>query len=146
MKGRNVADADMSEFYNAIGQEIAAIIGKNPDGAYAYVEAEEMMLSPSLFHDVGNRVVYYSPSSELCEAIWDLWYAEPEEKRWATMHYEIADGQFSVEFGYEENADPEELSMDRRDRILKARYGDKPIYYPPPEDWPEVTEDDLSSE
>jgi hypothetical protein len=127
-----------------IGQELASMIGKNPDGAYSYTEVREMWMGPSAYHDEGNRVVYYDPSREFCDAIWDLWYEQEAGLRWGAMRYEIADGEFSVEFDYPDQFDPNEDENDREARALKARYGDKPIYYPPPEGYSELTEDDLS--
>lgn len=129
-----------------IGQLLAAIIGGDPDGAFAYVEVKEMWSTTSVFHDEGNRVVYYDPSRELGDAIEDLWYLRSPEERWGAMRYEIVDGQFSVEFDYPDQFDPVEDHHVRRERALKARYGDKLIYYLPPENWHELTEDDLSSE
>ena len=122
------------------------MIGKNPNGAFSYVEARDMWLSLSAFHDEGNRVVYYRPSREFGDAVEELWYARGPEKRWGAMRYEIVDGQFTVEFDYPDQFTPEEDENAREERALKARYGDKPIYYPPPEDWPELTEADLSDE
>jgi hypothetical protein len=129
-----------------IGRELAAMIGKNPDGAYCYNEARDMWLSLSAYHDEGNRIVYYSPSREFGDAVEDLWHAREHENRWGAMRYEIVDGQFSVEFDYPDQFDPDEDENIREDRALKARFGDKPIYYPPPEDWHELTEGDLSDE
>lgn len=129
-----------------IGQALANMVDGDPNGAFAYVEVREMWMAPSAFHDEGNRVVYLRTSIEFDEAVEALWYTKEAGLRWEAMHYEIVDGQFSVEFDYPDQLDPDESCDDRRERALKARYGDKPIYYPPPEDWPELTEADLSDE
>ena len=129
-----------------IGQALASMINGNPNGAFAYVEVQEMWMAPSAFHDEGNRVVYLRTSHEFDEAVEDLWYAKEAGLRWEAMRYEIVDGEFSVEFDYPDQFDPDESCDVRQDRALKARYGDKPIHYPPPEDWPELTEADLSGE
>ena len=128
-----------------IGQELAKIVGDNPNGAYSYTEVREMWMGPSAYHDEGDRVVYCDPSLEFCDAVEELWYEREAEKRWGAMRFEIVDGQFSVEFDYPDQFDPNEDEDVREERALKARYGDKPIYYAPP-DWPELTEDDLSKE
>lgn len=60
---------------------------------------------------------------------------EPDiSKRWSVMEYVIEDGKFEAKF-----KSPEEIGvegdddvLERRDAVLKARYGDKPIVYPPP--------------
>ncbi len=53
---------------------------------------------------------------------------------------------FRYEFDYPDQFDPNENCDDRRDHALKARYGAKPVVYPKPEDLPDLTEADLSSE
>ena len=129
-----------------IGQELANLVENDPNGAYVYAEVREGFMSANGFHDEGNRVVNLDTSRALCDAIWDLWYERETEKRWEVMHYEITDGQYAVEFEYPDQIDPDEFLDERAGRALKARYGDKPIYYPPPEDLPELTEADLSDE
>ena len=129
-----------------IGQALANMIDGDPNGAFAYVEVREMWMAPSAFHDEGNRVVYLRTNIEFDEAVEDLWYTKEAGLRWEAIRYEILDGQFFVEFDYPDQFVSDESCDDRRERALKARYGDKPIYYPPPEDWPELTETDLSGE
>lgn len=129
-----------------IGQALANMIDGDPNGAFAYVEVREMWMAPSAFHDEGNRVVYLATSHEFDEAVEDLWYAKDAGIRWEAMRYEIVDGHFAVEFDYPDQLDTDESCDDRRERVLKARYGDKPICYPPPENFPEITEADLSGE
>jgi hypothetical protein len=137
---------DENKLLVRIGQELAAMIGKDPHGAFSYTEVREMWMAPSAYHDEGNRVVYYRPSREFGDAVEDLWYEREPEKRWEAMRYEIVDGQFSVEFDYPDQFDPDEDYNVRQERALKARYGGKPIVYPKPEDWSELTEADLSGE
>lgn len=118
---------------NRIGQKIADIIGAAPDGAFLYVRIGEGSVGPSLFRDEGNRVRYF-PSLDhgIADLLFDLWEAESPDidKRWGTMEYEIKGSSFSVSFKYREEVDPDEDFQDRRERILRARYGDKPIDYP----------------
>lgn len=137
-----------NELLVRIGQALANIIGKDANGAFSYTEAREMWMSPSVYHDEGNRVVCYRPSMEFCDAVEELWYAREPEARWEAMRYEIVDGQFSVEFDYSDQLDPNKYADARQDRAVKARFGDKPIIYPrfEDEDWHELTEDDLSTE
>ncbi len=129
-----------------IGLALASMIDGDPNGAFAYVEVREMWMAPSAYHDEGNRVVYLRTSLEFDEAVEDLWYAKEAGLRWEAMRYEIVDREFSVEFDYPDQFDPDENHNDRRESALSARYGDKPIYYSPPEDLPELTEADLSDE
>lgn len=60
--------------------------------------------------------------------------AESEEsgiKRWSIMEYEIKDGKFDVSFKYPDEVHVETISMERREAALRARFGDKPVVYPP---------------
>lgn len=129
-----------------VGRAIASIVDSNPEGTYAYVEVREMWAAAAIYKDEGNRVVYHSPNREFGDAIEDLWYAREIGQRWGAMHYAIVEGQFSVEFDYPDQFAPDEDYDVRHQRALKARYGDKPIYYPSPEDWHELNEEDLSGE
>lgn len=122
------------------------MVNGNPNGIYAYAEVRDMFMSAGVYQDEGNRVAYYTPKHDFAEAVEDLWHLRTQEERWGAMRYEIVDGEFSVEFDYPDQFDPNEDEDVRQERALKARYGDKPIYYPPPEDWPELIEADLSEE
>ena len=88
------------------------------------------MIAPSVFKDLGDRLLYRWASDELCDTLSDRWYAEVPDKRWSTMQYRIAGGKFEASFTYEP-LDPEETTIDRRDGILQKRYGNKQIVYPP---------------
>jgi hypothetical protein len=129
-----------------IGQKLTSIVNESSNNIYIYAEVREMFMSAGIYKDDGNRVVYYTPEFSFSEAVEDLWYARDLEKRWGALRYEIINGQFSVEFDYPDQFHPDEDEDVREERALKARYGDKPIYYPPPEGWSELTEDDLSPE
>ena len=46
------------------------------------------------------------------------------------MDYVIHDGKFTSSFRFEDEMDKSAGSIEQREGILKARYGDKPILYP----------------
>jgi hypothetical protein len=85
----------------------------------------------NIFKDLGDHLVYRSPSDDLSRKLLDLWYEEEPEKRWATMQYTIFGGKFQVSFVFSDEIDPDEDSVDRRERIVAERYGNKRIDYPP---------------
>lgn len=64
--------------------------------------------------------------------MFDLWYSEEPNKRWTAMHFTVDAGKFEAKFEFDDLERPDEDDDDRRERILRARYGDKPIVYPPP--------------
>ena len=116
-----------------IGQVLAEIAGGNPEGVFLYAEVGKGWVGPSIFKDEGDVVRYLNSDSDLTDLLFDAWYTAPEDKRWSVMEYDIKDGKFSVAFKYPEEVDVEK-SFDgaRRDAVLHARYGDKPVVYPPP--------------
>ena len=62
----------------------------------------------------------------------EVWHIEEPERRRTTMHYTIDGGKFDAQFDFDDLEGSEEDSLDRRDRALRARFGDKPVVYPPP--------------
>lgn len=118
-----------------IGQEISDTIGGDPDGVFFYVEVGEGWARPSVFRDEGDIVRFYYPQDPtLSDIVFDVWYTESDEtKRWSVMEYVITDGKFQASFKYPEEVDVTEPDTDRRDAALQARFGDKPVVYPPME-------------
>lgn len=47
------------------------------------------------------------------------------------MEYEIKDTAFDARFLFPEEIDPKVHASERRPLVLKRRYGDKPVIYPP---------------
>jgi hypothetical protein len=118
-----------------IGRQIFEDIGEDPDGVFLYAEAGDGWVERSVFKDKGSYVQYYPSSVELCEAIIEAWEAEPPDKRWAVMMYEIKDGRFDATFRFPEEIDPKFVGIQRREDALRERYGDKPVKYPPIPDY-----------
>lgn len=114
-----------------IGEKAYSLIGGEPDGIYLYVEIGDGWVDTSLFKDEGNRIQYYWGDGSLPDAVMDAWCLEPKEKRWTAMHYTIRAGKFEAKFDFDDLEHSAESSDDRRERILRTRYGDKPVIYPP---------------
>jgi hypothetical protein len=139
-----VSDAKMAEILNAIGQDIAAIVGGDANDSYLYAEAADGAVEAGVFQDVGDKVIYHDPNDNLFDDIQELWYMAEAGKNWEALHYDLNGGQFDARFEYPDVWDPEETSTDRRERALKERFGDKPVIYPPPDkDFHDLTEADL---
>ena len=136
----------MQGHFVEIGQKLAGIIGPDLNGIYLQSEGDDALYSVGVFRDEGSRVVSYAPSKELSDVMEDFWRDWTPPQWPVVMHYEVSDGQFSVEFEYAEQHDPEHSSSDRLKQALTARYGDKTIVDQKPHDWPEITEADLSGE
>jgi hypothetical protein len=143
----DVSDEKMSELLNAIGQDIAVILGGDPNDSYMYAVAADGAVEAGIFQDVGSQVIYYDPDDELFDDVQELWYGAEPGKKWEVLHLDIKNGQFDAHFDYPDSFDPEETSTDRRERALAARFGDKPVVYPPPDEgFHDLTEADLPSD
>lgn len=135
----------MTEMLNAIGQHVAEIIGEPLENSYLNAEAGENWAEVGIFQDLGQRVLYHDPSTELSLQIIKLWDSAPSKKKWAALHYDIKDGTFDARFEYPDGWDVEETVDDRLERALRERYADKPIVYPEPgPEFNELTEADPS--
>ena len=116
---------------NEIGQALAEDVAYPLDNTLLYAEVGADMASPSIFKNLSNQILYRRPDLDaFAYTLWDLWLEQPEGRRWAIMEYLVKDGKFDAVFVYPDELDPEEDSMDRRTRIVRRYFGDKPIVYP----------------
>jgi len=127
-----MTDRAIQDCLQAIGQAIVDQIDGDHDGAFLYAEVEPGMLYEALFVETADGVELVDASDVLCKALFDAWYASEPDKAWATLSFAIVGDSFDARFQYPDEISDEEGPEDRRRRILKARYGDKPIKYPPP--------------
>lgn len=122
----------MGPILNNVGNVLAAIADGDPEGVFLYVEIGDGWISPNIFKDEGELVRWLDPSDdELTDLLYQAWRLQPEGKRWSVMEYDVRDGKFAVSFKYPEEVDVESMDHDRREDALVARYGDKPVIYPP---------------
>jgi hypothetical protein len=121
---------DVGEFLNLIGNVLAQDKDYPLDGTFLYVEAASGSADMSIFKDIGDNLVCRWPMKDLFPAILDLWDAAPADKKWSALQYRIEGGRFEASFTYDLR-DPEETTLDRRERVLQQRYGNKRIDYPP---------------
>jgi len=120
-----------------IGGEMARIVGGNPDGTYLYAEAGDGWTGASVFKDEGDVVRYYDPSSALMDLIREARLEEEPGKRWSVMEYEVNGTKFDAKFKFPDEVKVESFNDGRREAALKRRYGNKPVIYPPPPDFPD---------
>lgn len=117
---------------NDVGREAVRLTGGEPDGIFLYVEIGDGWVRPSLYKIGGLTVTYVDPGrSPLDDLIIDAWCLEPADKRWTSMQMNIHEGKFSAKFDFDDIEHSKEHINDRRQRVLHARFGDKPIVYPP---------------
>ena len=120
---------------NEIEQELAETVGGDPNGVFLYVEIGEGWVDISIFKDEGQIVRWYdSQRTNLADLLWEAWYLEPDDPnmRWSVLEYEVRDRKFHVSLKYPEEVNVEIVDDERRETVLRARFGDKPVVYPPP--------------
>jgi hypothetical protein len=116
-----------------IGGALANVADGDPDGVFLYVEIGQGWSSPSAYREEGEVVRYLRCSDEsLYDLLWKAWRTEPEERRWSVMEYDVKGNAFTVAFKYPDEVDVEVMDDERVDAALRARYGEKPVVYPPP--------------
>lgn len=119
---------------NEIGLELINLIGGDRDDIFLYVEIGNGWVSSSVFKDEGDVIRYHNPrDTNLSDMLWEAWHLEPDQTnmRWSVLEYVINDGKFHVSMKYPEEVNVEEIDSARRDVALRARFGDKPVVYPP---------------
>jgi hypothetical protein len=120
----NMASGEIERLLNEVGNVLAQDTDYPLEGTFLYVEAESMMVDMSI-KDLGDAILFRLSMRALSGVLLDLWEAADPKKRWATMEYRIVGGKFTASFTYPEDIDPNESTMDRRERIMQQRYGNK---------------------
>jgi hypothetical protein len=116
-----------------VGQLLAEDQEYPLDGTLLHARVRRNSVGPSIFKDLGNHILYRRPDlDQLGDALLDLWEAQEGEERWEEIQYFVKDGRFEVIFVYPDELDPEEMSLERRDKVVKQYFGDRPVVYP---DW-----------
>ncbi|NYT39360.1 hypothetical protein HZY97_01195 [Sphingomonas sp. R-74633] len=126
----NESEAILQEIGNLLAEDLEPPF----DSILLHAILAENMVGPSIFKDLGDHIIYRDVALDLLdEVLLDLWYTFPPRERWAEMEYLIRDGKFEVKYVYADEVAPIEIenSLDRRDRIVREYFGDKPIVYPP---------------
>lgn len=120
-------DEEIGAIYSDMGYVISEDIKDSKGDIFLYAEAQPGVISASIFIDVGDRIVYREASDELFDMIRDAWEGLEEKKRWSTLSYTISGKRFSADFQFPEEIDQKESQDERRDRILREKYGQTPI-------------------
>lgn len=130
-------NTEMEQFLNEIGLLLAEDQEYPLDETLLHAVLDDSVVGPSIFKDRGDHILYRRPDLDrLGDVLLDLWYGEAPENRWAEVEYLVRDGKFDVKFVFADEIAPVDVesALDRRDRIVHAYFGDKPIIYPPFED------------
>jgi hypothetical protein len=126
---------------NQLAQRLAEIGFHENGPVLLYAEAGPAWVGGSIFVSYADRIEWMSiREDDPLDIAIQLWEAAPNDKKWRGVTMVIDGDSFRTEFDYGENWSPDEDEGDRREPIVRAYFGDKPIYYPPlegAEPWPE---------
>ena len=127
-------DIEMGEILNGIGQEIAELLGHQPDDTFLYAEVDDEGYEISIFAEGDKAVLYHFPNRKMFELVQRLWEIADDDKKWSVLEYEIADGEFDASFTFYDQFDPnqndDDDEEDRCDQAIRKRFGDMPVIYP----------------
>ena len=127
-----MANDETDRLLGEIGQILSEDTAYPLDGTLLYARVDSNFVAPSIFKNRGNYIVYRRPDLDrLGGVLLDLWEAEEPKNRWEEIEYLVQDDKFEVTYTYADEIDPDEDTFERRDRVVKRHFGDKPIVYPP---------------
>lgn len=119
-------------------QDIGNFLAEDTDyplnGTLLHAEVAANMVGPSIFKDLGDHILYREADLDIMdETLLELWFSADPKKRWAEIEYVIRNDKFEVKFIYPDEIAPRDIEdpLDRRDRIVREYFGNKPIVYPP---------------
>jgi hypothetical protein len=136
-----VSKAEEARLIELIAIELAEIGRRENSDVLFYAEAGAGWMAGSVFFSRSDTIVWNSPNdADLGLLVRKLWFAAPEGPgRWKGMTMTVSGDKFRVSFDYGEDWNNGDDEGDRREPIVRAHFGDKPIYYPPlegAEPWP----------
>src|SRR6478736_5691350 len=125
-------NSETEQLLNEIGQLLAEDTAYPLDGTLLHAELDRNYVAPSIFKDLGDHILYRTPDLDtLGDALLDLWEVQDSKLSWREIEYVVRGDQFEAQFTYPDAIDPEDDPLERRRRIVKKHFGDKPIVYPP---------------
>ena len=143
--------AEMGDLLNQIGQFVADRLGKIPEDVFVYIDAGDQNYGGAIFENLEDKVIYHDFSDSgvddgFGDIVLRLWDIAPPDKKWSVLLYDIKDGKFDAEFLYTDDLEKDLSQIDFRETKLVARYGNKPVIYPPmnEDDYHELTEGELA--
>lgn len=122
-------DTEAGDLLSAISGMVvreAALEGRT---VFLYAEAQEAVVSTSIFMDRGDLVEYLDGSHDLAMSVLDYWHRTDAGKKWAALLLTTDGKKFDVRFQYPDEWGDED-EVERREKVLSAQYGDKKIHYP----------------
>jgi hypothetical protein len=135
LRGKNFATGSAGPILSEIAARVSKIAGPGAGDAFLYAEADDGWVAPSVFKDLPESIAYRGLEddtlcAEISDQILNLWYAAPPDQKWNALIMTVSGNTFDARFQYAEGWDESEDEADRCNRMVKAKFGDKPITYP----------------
>lgn len=102
---------------------------------FSYCMTDGGMVSIAVYSDEGDQILRHEMLDELSDPVVDAWRSEPEDRRWEYFELVINDNDYTFDFTYPEEIDPEETWSDREVRLLEKHLGKKPVEYGSSDGW-----------
>lgn len=132
--------AEAAQLTEALATKLAILSDRENGKVVLYAEAGPAWMGGAIFVGRADAVDWHSPADTgVSDLVMELWAVAAPDKKWRGMTMIVSGDKFRVEFDYGENWSPDEDESDRRESIVRAHFGDKPIDYPPlegAEHWP----------
>lgn len=122
---------DATKFIESLAKALSGLRKQETDPILFYAEAGDNWAAGSIFIPAAARIDFELPSNEIFILVENLWFEAPADKKWRGITMFIDGDEFRTEFDYGEGWSDDEDEGDRRIPIVRANFGDKPIYYPP---------------
>ena len=140
-RGAALKREDEARLVRNLAEKLAEIGARENSKVLLYAEAGPGWAGGSIFFARPDAIVWNSPGEAgLSRTLRNLWSAAPAGQKWRGVTMIVEGDSFRTEFDYGESWKADEDEGDRREPIVRAYFGDKPIYYPPlegAEPWPE---------
>ncbi len=94
---------------------------------FSYCMADDGFVSIAVYSDEGDHILQHDMLDALADSVGNAWYAEPKDKRWEYFELVVNDADFTFEFTYPGEFDPDEGWSEREIRLLQKHLGKKPI-------------------
>ncbi|GAO40794.1 hypothetical protein SCH01S_51_01270 [Sphingomonas changbaiensis NBRC 104936] len=129
-----------ADLVNELAERVAKLSFAENAPVLLYAEAGRAWVGGSIFASYPDRIVWLDVrEDDPLDVVMHLWEIAPPDKKWRGITLLVNGNEFRTEFDYGEGWSPDEDEGDRREPIVRAYFGDKPICYPPlegAETWP----------
>lgn len=129
---------EIQSAFQEIGNALLDLAGESAQKVLAYVEAEDGVVSVSVFFTAEDHTkpIYKSGNRELTHqfySLWQNWTKTSVDMAWRSAHYFIQHGKPLLNVVYPDNFSEEEDEFERRDVVVRQYFGRDDVDYSNPD-------------